>query len=565
VAVDEAMRNESAAGSGHHGGVAVEPPAPRHSEGDRFVATRSGMDFEINYHQLTNSDLASRSFLMADDFSSGVQYKSILANVLSDSTRGRRSSPGLWCPPARRSGPWSMLRFGAEQCLGGGGTRPHPSATVYSDRAATFAAAQPHSLLRQMYRENLSPAGGLGRKHRQISHTPEKILDAPDLVDDYYLNLLDWSSRNVLAVALGQTVYLWNAVTGQIDTLMQTSQAGDHVTSLRFGPDGSQIAVGTNTAHTKVYDVEKMALKRTVAAHTHRVGSLAWRDGATLTTGSRDSTIVNHDLRASPTALHSSISTLRGHRQEVCGLQWSPDGKQLASGGNDNVLNIWDLGRVSSGGGGRSSSAAEVATRPRFVSRQHCAAVKALAWCPHRRNLLASGGGTADRTIRFWNTSSGALRQTVDTKSQVCAIVWSRHEEELVSSHGFSHNQLILWKYPTMTKMAELTGHTSRVLHLAQSPDGETVRRQCCFADHHLLVCAMHPAAALDYGHRYALVWAQVVSGAADETLRFWKVFGPQSRASKRRARGQPDYSSRGASDAGTERRREGFGALTIR
>ena len=37
--------------------------------------------------------------------------------------------------------------------------------------------------------------------------------------------------------------------------------------------------------------------------------------------------------------------------------------------------------------------------------------------------LLASGGGTADRTIRFWNTSSGTLRNTVDTKSQVRAPV----------------------------------------------------------------------------------------------------------------------------------------------
>ena len=128
-------------------------------------------------------------------------------------------------------------------------------------------------------------------------------------------------------------------------------------------------------------------------------------------------------------------------------------------------------------------------------------------------------------TLNFWNTSSGALRNTVDTKSQVCAIVWSRNEEELVSSHGFSHNQLTLWKYPSMVKMAELTGHTSRVcvaipacmlcraslkwfsvprLHLAQSPDGETV-----------------------------------VSGAADETLRFWKVFGPAKRKSKASATSQ--------------------------
>jgi len=49
----------------------------------------------------------------------------------------------------------------------------------------------------------------------------------------------------------------------------------------------------------------------------------------------------------------------------------------------------------------------------------HCAAVKALAWCPFQSNLLASGGGTADRCIKFWNTSTGALLNSIDTHSQV--------------------------------------------------------------------------------------------------------------------------------------------------
>ena len=30
-----------------------------------------------------------------------------------------------------------------------------------------------------------------------------------------------------------------------------------------------------------------------------------------------------------------------GHRQEVCGLKWSPDNQYLASGGNDNKLFVW--------------------------------------------------------------------------------------------------------------------------------------------------------------------------------------------------------------------------------
>lgn len=42
------------------------------------------------------------------------------------------------------------------------------------------------------------------------------MLDAPELQDDFYLNLVDWSSQNVLAVGLGSCVYLWSACTSQV-------------------------------------------------------------------------------------------------------------------------------------------------------------------------------------------------------------------------------------------------------------------------------------------------------------------------------------------------------------
>ena len=57
---------------------------------------------------------------------------------------------------------------------------------------------------------------------RHIPQAPERILDAPELLDDYYLNLLSWGSSNVVAVALGQSVFLWNAGTGGIQQLMTT-------------------------------------------------------------------------------------------------------------------------------------------------------------------------------------------------------------------------------------------------------------------------------------------------------------------------------------------------------
>ena len=45
--------------------------------------------------------------------------------------------------------------------------------------------------------------------------------------------------------------------------------------------------------------------------------------------------------------------------------------------------------------------------------------LKALSWCPWQPQLLASGGGTADRHIRFWSVATGSCLNAVDTNSQV--------------------------------------------------------------------------------------------------------------------------------------------------
>jgi len=45
------------------------------------------------------------------------------------------------------------------------------------------------------------------------AQTAYKVLEAPAIMDDFYLHLVDWSSQNVLAVGLTNFVYLWNALT----------------------------------------------------------------------------------------------------------------------------------------------------------------------------------------------------------------------------------------------------------------------------------------------------------------------------------------------------------------
>ena len=57
--------------------------------------------------------------------------------------------------------------------------------------------------LRASYLTNCTAAAAGRRTQRYISQSPERILDAPELVNDFYLNLLDWSCDNILAVGLG--------------------------------------------------------------------------------------------------------------------------------------------------------------------------------------------------------------------------------------------------------------------------------------------------------------------------------------------------------------------------
>ncbi|KAM3132013.1 hypothetical protein pb186bvf_015897 [Paramecium bursaria] len=255
-------------------------------------------------------------------------------------------------------------------------------------------------------------------------------------------------------------IYLWSAHNNKVIKFCDFDN-NDMVCSLVWSPQGNQLAVGTGSGETHLYDQVKMKRISVLEGHTARVGSLAW-SGQTLCSGSKDRSILMHDPRQK-----KPVSKLEGHKQEVCGLKWSPDEYQFASGGNDNKLIVWRMGSQI----------------PLAKFTQHQAAVKAIAWSPHRHGLLSSGGGTADRTIRFFNTLTTQQLDWIDTGSQVCNLLSSKNVNEFVSTHGYSMNQIVCWKYPSLEKVTTLMGHTSR-------SDGETI-----------------------------------VTGAGDETLRFWNVF----------------------------------------
>lgn len=72
------------------------------------------------------------------------------------------------------------------------------------------------------------------RQVRSVCKTPYRVLDAPELADDFYLNLVDWSSTNVLGVGLGSCVYLWTAHTAQVSKLCDLNNLHDTISSVSW-------------------------------------------------------------------------------------------------------------------------------------------------------------------------------------------------------------------------------------------------------------------------------------------------------------------------------------------
>nr|GMD74487.1 cell division cycle 20.2, cofactor of APC complex-like [Ipomoea batatas] len=152
---------------------------------------------------------------------------------------------------------------------------------------------------------------------RHIPQTSERTLDAPDIVDDYYLNLLDWGSSNVLSIALGSTVYLWDASDGSTSELVTIDDENGPVTSVKWAPDGRHIAIGLNNSDVQLWDTTANRLLRTLrGGHQSRVGALDWNNHI-LTTAGMDGLINNNDVR-------------------------SPDGCTVASAAGDETLRFWN-------------------------------------------------------------------------------------------------------------------------------------------------------------------------------------------------------------------------------
>ncbi|KAI5191377.1 cell division cycle 20, cofactor of APC complex [Nematocida sp. AWRm77] len=294
---------------------------------------------------------------------------------------------------------------------------------------------------------------------RPLPSRPFRVLDAPSILNDYYLNLLDWSAQDLVGLGLSDHLYLWNAKTKGI-THVGSAVENNYVSGISFSPEGL-LAAGMSDGHIQVFDSEK-GLVCSLPQRNCRVASVAWGPGV-LSAGSKDGAIFNFDIRSG-----EHVSSFLSHTQEVCGLKWDAEKTYLASGSNDNSACVWRMG----------------CTRPKTRLTEHTAAVRAVAWCPWKKGVLATGGGSGDKSIKTWDVEKGACINSLETESQVCSLLFSEKYKELISTHGYSDNSICVWKFCSMRQVGKMEGHTDRVLFSALSPSGDVLAT--CAADENL-------------------------------------------------------------------------------
>ncbi|OWK02297.1 CDC20B, partial [Cervus elaphus hippelaphus] len=126
---------------------------------------------------------------------------------------------------------------------------------------------------------------------------PEAKIHLTGLRNDYYLNILDWNFQNLVAIALGSSVYIWNGDNHNRIENIYLSLTCNYISSVSWIKEGTCLAVGTSEGEVQLWDVVTKKRLRNMLGHLSVVGALSWNHYI-LSSGSRLGRVYHHDVRA---------------------------------------------------------------------------------------------------------------------------------------------------------------------------------------------------------------------------------------------------------------------------